>query len=88
MSKPVATYRFEDGDCVPAVEAIDGSDPQRLVAMMSQAGLDPDDTDHPAAATAALIEAITREADAPGFVITPDALEKGEFTAAAVPSQY
>jgi hypothetical protein len=79
----VAEYRFET--CVPIVDAIDGSDPQRLVVLMRKAGLDPEDRTHPCAAAAALVEVITGEGDTPGVVITEDLLEKGEFTVGAVP---
>jgi hypothetical protein len=84
----IAEYRFEAGARMPIADAVDGSDPQRLVAMMRNAGLDPDDTPRPCAAAAALIEAITQEGDTPGVVITRDVLEKGEFTAGAIRRPY
>jgi hypothetical protein len=84
----VAEYRFETGACMPTADAIDGSDPQRLVAMMRAAGLDPEDTTRPCAAAAALVEVITGTGDTHGVVITKDELENGVFTVGAVSVAY
>jgi hypothetical protein len=58
---------------------ISGSDPERLVDKMRDAGLDPDDTTHPCATAALLIEMIT------GVVITREVLETTKFTSGSVP---
>jgi len=58
---------------------ISGSDPERFVDKMREAGLDPDDTKHPCATALLLIEMIT------GVVITREVLETTKFTSGSVP---
>src|ERR1700722_484650 len=62
--------------------AIDGSDPQALAEVMHLAGIGAEDTAHPRATAATLIEAIT------GVAITRDILENATFTAGSVPMPY
>jgi len=74
----------EDGDLLVEFSltdggVIDGSDPERFVAKMREAGLDPDDVAHPCAAAALLIEMIT------GVTITPEILETTKFISGSVP---
>src|SRR5579863_2566665 len=72
----LAELSLTDGD------VIDGSDQQRLLELMRETGLDPDDTAHPCATAAALLEAIT------GVVITRQVLEETKFTTGSVPFPY
>jgi Family of unknown function (DUF6461) len=72
----LAELSLTDGD------AIDGSDQQRLWEKVREAGLDTDDTTHPCATAATLIEAIT------SVVITRKTLEETKFTSGSVPFPY
>lgn len=72
----LAELSLTDGD------VIDGTDQQRLLELMRETGLDPDDTTHPCATAAALLEAIT------GVLITRKVLEETNFTTGSVPFPY
>ena len=72
----VAELSLTDGDI------IDGRDQQRLLEIMRETGLRPDDTTHPCATAAALLEAIT------GVAISRSLLEETKFTSGSVPFPY